>query len=233
MAFHRHSKPVSFTKCKVRCWGFLTDMQVFFIVCNEEVGVLCTCFIRRRNTCLYFSQRTFAAPSLAKNREDSAGVRAHPQPLCGGSGARPSRPAAHGPQPALRRPSLPGPARTIPGRFLPSFHGFPVAHPSASPFWVSCLHPAPKAQGSSNGKAQPALPRSCPVANLRKRQARELPGRSRRARSAVPDNARGASRDSWDTRESPRSRGTTSSTKPCAQGPRLHEPGGRRAYWGP
>lgn len=181
----------------------------FFIVCNEEAGVLlCTWFIRRRNKCLCFSQRLFAFPSLIKNGEAFAGVSVptqSPSPSAGaGSGPCPfprSRQRAVGSErAALRHPrqDTRGPCGAL--RFLPSFRGFPLAHCSAFPFWASRLHPAPKAQGSSDGKAQPALPRPCHVDNPRKRHG---PGGSRRGRGAVPGHARGASRDSWDTGTTP------------------------------
>lgn len=165
----------------------------FFIVCNEEAGVLlCTWFIRRRNKCLCFSQRLFAFPSLIKNGEAFAGVSVptqSPSPSAGaGSGPCPfprSRQRAVGSErAALRHPrqDTRGPCGAL--RFLPSFRGFPLAHCSAFPFWASRLHPAPKAQGSCDGKAQPALPRPCHVDNPRKRQgpggSRRLPARPRR-----------------------------------------------------
>lgn len=134
-------------------------------------------FTRRRNTCLYFSHRIFAFLSVVKNGEELAGASVHsPSPSALRVGAVQAQPAAgtgraqqeqagHSPQreqAAQRHPPPGRPCRDTQGscaalHLLPSFHGFPLAHSSAFPFWASCLHPAPKTQGSFHGKAQPPL----------------------------------------------------------------------------
>lgn len=140
-------------------------MQMFVIVCNEEVGVLLsTRFIRRRNMCLYFSQRIFAFLSLIKNGEGLAGVSVHnhsPSPSAGACGSGPRLPrsaqlAEGNGQPALRHPAIRAETRKEHVRPFFFFRHFTDSlwH---IPFWASCLHPAPKTQRSSNGKGQPPL----------------------------------------------------------------------------
>lgn len=112
------------------------------------------CFFVRgllgRETRLYFSPRISTFPSLIKN---------------GGC-----RWAAHGPRGSGAAPAVLAEARQDRVGPFVLFRHSTGSHSSASPFWDCCLHPAPKAQGISSGKAQPARPRSCPVDNLRKRR---------------------------------------------------------------
>lgn len=102
-----------------------------------------------------------------------SGVRAQPQPLP----VRAAQPALLGPQRAARAApaALVRHARTVRRlRLLLSSHGFPrhIPLPFRSGPPASIL---PKGTGQFRGKAQPALPCSCPVDNLRNRHSPGAP----------------------------------------------------------
>lgn len=243
------------TKCKVSCWGFCTDMQVVFIVCNEEAGVLlCTWFIRQRNRCRYFPKRIFAFPSLIKAEKTSQRCQCTtraPAPL-------PVRAVQDGVCPAPRRwHQATGSAQPAASSQRPAGRPCRDTQGPCGPFvlfrhfmdslWHSPLPSRSGPPASILPRRHRAVPtgrrsRRCPVrvpwTTCANATAREAPAGSRRLPTR-PCRDPGPRERSFPgllghprPGDSSRSRGTTTPKKLGAQGPRPPERVGRRACWG-
>lgn len=207
--------------------------------------LLSTRFIRRRNVCLYFSQRIFAFLSLIKNGEDLAGVSVHhhsPSPCAGACGSGPRLPRsaqladsngqrAAGSQRSAIRASALTHVRTMCGpsfSYIISWIPFGTFRSGPPASILPRRHRAvPTGRGSRRC--------SCPVDTLPKRHgrpaSRRLPTRPQRGLEPRERSFPGFLGHPGP-RDSSRSRGTTSPKKFCAEGPPPPEPVGRRACWG-